>query len=486
MRSLAVLALAAPLVAALAVATAGWRRAGVAASIAAPAAILGSGLTLAWGVGDGVVRTGPLRTDALAVVMLVVIGSVGLLAVAASVGYLRREQAAGHLHPRNARRYGVLVDLFLATMTLAVLADNLGVMWVAIEATTVVTAFLVGHHHTRAALEATWKYVIICSVGIALAFLGTVLLYFASVHAGPTHDALGFGTLLGRAPHLDPAVTRLAGVLLLLGYGTKVGLAPFHTWLADAHSQAPAPVSALMSGVLLAVALTSLLRVKAVVDAALGAGFMRVGLLTVGLATLVVAAGLLIAQRDFKRLLAYSSMEQMAFAAIAASATNPLATSALLLLVMVHGMAKAVMFIGSGHLQQAHRSTSIAMIRGLLARSPALAGAATVGLCVLAGLPPFGIFAAEVGAARGLSDANLAWPLGIALLLVLVAVAALAGRGGAMLFGEPDAEAPPIPLGRLDVSVLWAGLAGCLLLGIASGPLGPVLRSAGRLLAGAS
>lgn len=486
MRSLPVLALAAPLLAALVVASMGWRRTGIAASIAAPAVILGSGLSLTWEVRDGMVRIGPLRADAVAVVMLVVIGSVGLLATAASVGYLRREHDAGHLHPRQARRYGVLVDLFLASMTLAVLADNLGVMWVAIEATTIVTAFLVGHHHTRTALEATWKYVIICSVGIALAFLGTVLLYFASVHAGPTHDALGFETLLRRAALLDPGVTRLAAVLLLLGYGTKVGLAPFHTWLADAHSQAPAPVSALLSGVLLAVALTSLLRVKAVVDAALGVNFMRVGLLSVGLATLVIAAGLLIAQRDFKRLLAYSSMELMAFAAIAASAANPLAISAVLLLVMVHGLAKAVMFIGSGHLQQAHRSTAIAAIRGLLARSPALAAAAAIGLCVLVGLPPFGIFAAEIGAARGLADEGLAWPLGVAVVFILIAVAALASRGGAMLFGDADPEAPPIRLGRLDLSVLVAGLTGCLALGLATGPFGPVLTSAGHLLAGAS
>ncbi|HWC35493.1 MAG TPA: proton-conducting transporter membrane subunit [Mycobacteriales bacterium] len=486
MHILPVLALAAPLAAALIVAATGWRPAGVAASIAAPAVILGCGLAMIGQVHPGLIRTGALRVDALAVVMLVVIGTVGLLATTASVGYLRREHVAGHLHPRAARRYGILVQLFLASMTLAVIADNLGVMWVAIEATTVVTAFLVGHHHTRAALEATWKYVILCSVGIALAFLGTVLLYFASVHSGSAHDALGFETLLHRAAHLDPGVTRLAAVLLLLGYGTKVGLAPFHTWLADAHSQAPAPVSALMSGVLLAVALTSLLRVKAVIDAALGVGFMRAGLLSLGLLTLVVAAGLLIAQRDFKRLLAYSSMEQMAFAAIAAAATNPLAVSAVLLLVIVHGLAKAVMFIVSGHLQQAHRSTAIPAIRGLLARSPALAAAAIIGLCALVGLPPFGIFPAELGAGRGLADAGLAWPLGIALLFVLVAVAALASRGGAMLFGDADAEAPPIRLDRLDLAVLGGGITGCLVFGLTAGPLNPVLMSAGHLLAGGS
>ena len=203
-------------------------------------------------------------------------------------------------------------------MALAVLANNIGVMWVAIEATTVATAFLVGHRRTRAALEATWKYVVICSVGIALAFLGTVLLYFASLRAGASSgSALDIDVLLAHAGQLDPAVTHLAAGLLLLGYGAKAGLVPFHTWLADAHSQSPAPVSALMSGVLLSVAFSALLRVKSVVDLALGTGFLRTGLLIVGLLTLVIAASLLVVQTDFKRMLAYSSMENMGLVAIA-------------------------------------------------------------------------------------------------------------------------------------------------------------------------
>jgi hydrogenase-4 component F len=486
MVSLPVLALAAPVVAALVVLAVGWRRTGIIATVAAPAVVLGCGLALAGQAGDGLLRAGPLRVDALAVVMLLVIGSVGLLSAAASVGYLQREQAAGHLDARHARRYGVLIGLFLASMTLAVLADNLGVMWVAIEATTIVTAFLVGHHDTRVALEATWKYVIICSVGIGLAFLGTVLLYFASVHAGTGHDALGFETLLHHAASLDPGVIRLAAVLLLLGYGTKIGLAPFHTWLADAHSQAPAPVSALMSGVLLSVALASLLRVKSVIDATLGVEFMRRGLLTLGLLTLLIAAALLVAQRDYKRLLAYSSMELMAFATIGAAAGTPLAISALLLVVMAHGLAKAVMFIGTGPLQQAHRTTAVASVRGLLGRSPVLAVAVTLGLCALVGLPPFGLFAGEIGIARGLASAGLGWPLGVALLLMLVAVAALAGQGGAMLLGEPDSGAPGIMLTRLDVAVLAAGCLCCLLLGLTVGPLDAVLTEAGRLLASRS
>lgn len=192
---------------------------------------------------------GLLRADALTATMLIVIGVVGTLTSWASIGYIDAELAHGHTDARGARLYGFLTQAFLAAMVVALCANNIGVIWVAIEATTIATAFLVGHRRTRSALEATWKYVVICSVGIAMAFLGTVLLYFAARHAGaPAENGLNLDMLAAHARSLDPGVARLAGGLLLIGYGAKAGLFPFHTWLADAHSQAPAPVSALMSG----------------------------------------------------------------------------------------------------------------------------------------------------------------------------------------------------------------------------------------------
>ena len=312
----------APLTAAAFAAVLGWRRLSSSVTVLASFSVLGSGAVLGFRVESGAqFGVGSLlRADALSVTMLIVIGTVGTLATWASIGYINAELAHGHTDRRGANLYGVLVPIFLAAMALAVLANNIGVMWVAIEATTVATAFLVGHRRTRAALEATWKYVVICSVGIALAFLGTVLLYFASLHAGATSgNALNIDVLLAHATRLDPAVTHLAAGLLLLGYGAKAGLVPFHTWLADAHSQAPAPVSALMSGVLLSVAFSALLRIKSVVDLALGTGFLRAGLLIVGLLTLLIAASLLVVQTDFKRMLAYSSMENMGLVAVAAA-----------------------------------------------------------------------------------------------------------------------------------------------------------------------
>ncbi|MFL6099545.1 MAG: proton-conducting transporter membrane subunit [Actinomycetales bacterium] len=423
-----------------------------------------------------------LRADALSVTMLIVVGAVGVLTSWASVGYIGTELEHGHTDSRGARRYGALFGAFLAAITLAVLANNLGIVWVAIEATTVATAFLVGHRRSRAALEATWKYVIICSTGISLAFLGTVLLYFASRHAGGGASALDFNVLLSNGENLDPAVTRMAAGLLLIGYGAKAGLVPFHTWLADAHSQAPAPVSALMSGVLLAVAFTALLRVKAVVDVAIGPGFLQVGLLTVGLLTLLVSASLLVIQRDLKRMLAYSSMENMALVAIAAAAGTRLAVAALLLHVLGHGVAKSVAFLSAGQLQATHDSTSIRDFTAVLPRSRLLGAAFATAVLVLLGFPPFAMFASELSIAHGLADAHLAWPLGVALVLMLVAFAAIAYKSSRILLGQAEPEAAGFALPASVRGALMTGSIACLALGVTAGPLAGLFRDAATVL----
>jgi hydrogenase-4 component F len=347
----------------------------------------------------------------------------------------------------------------------------------------VITAFLVGHRRTRTALEATWKYVVICSVGIAIAFLGTVLLYFAALHAGAdSANALNLDVLLADAATLDPAVTRLAGALLLIGYGAKVGLVPFHTWLADAHSQAPAPVSALMSGVLLSVAFSVIIRIKPIIDAAVGSGFLRAGLLTVGLATVLVAALLLTVTADLKRMLAYSSMENMGLIAIAAAAGTKLAIAALLLHVLAHGVGKTVLFLAGGQLQAAHDSTAIADITGVIGRSRLIGASFAIGIIVLLGLPPFAMFASELSIARSLADARLAWALGIALLLIVVAFAALVSNTGRMLFGPPGVDAPAIPVPATVAAALVLGIVASAALGVTAGPLtGLFTTAAGQL-----
>jgi hydrogenase-4 component F len=479
--------IAAPLAAAALAAVLGWRRLTSSVTVAAALSVLVSAVILSFN-NRSQVRFGILnlfRTDALSITMLIVIGTVGTLATVASIGYIDAELAHGHTDAKGANLYGVLVPIFLAAMASAVLANNIGVMWVAIEATTVATAFLVGHRRTRAALEATWKYVVICSVGIALAFLGTVLLYFASLHAGASSgDALNIDVLLAHASRLDPAVTRLGAGLLLLGYGAKAGLVPFHTWLADAHSQAPAPVSALMSGVLLSVAFYALLRVKSVVDLAVGTGFLRTGLIIVGLLTLLIAASLLLVQTDFKRMLAYSSMENMGLVAVAAAAGTKLAIAALLLHVLAHGIAKSLVFLGSGQLQAAHDSTQISDVTGVLARSPMIGATFLVGLAILLGLPPFAMFASELSISRALAGAGLGWVLGAALLLVVVAFAALVRNGARMLLGPPAPGSPAIAVPRSVSAALVTGVILSLVLGLTVGPLLELFQTAASVLGG--
>jgi len=474
MTGLLLAAILTPIAASIATVVGGWRRVTATLILFSAVTVLGCGVALGFRIGSGTrfAFGGLLRVDALTVTMLIVIGVVATLATWAGIGYLDAELAHDHTDLRGARAYGALIAAFLAAMVVAVCANNIGVIWVAIEATTVITAFLVGHRRTRGALEATWKYVVICSVGIAVAFLGTVLLYYAAEHAGaPAAAALNLDVLAAHAGGLDPDISRLAGGLLLIGYGAKVGLFPFHTWLADAHSQAPAPVSALMSGVLLSVAFSVLIRIKPIIDTAAGSTFVRAWLLVIGLATLVVAALMLTVTPDIKRMLAYSSMENMGLIAIAAAAGTTLAIAGLLLHVLAHGIGKTVLFLASGQLQVAHNSTAIADISAVLRRSRLIGVSLAVGVIVLLGLPPFAMFASELAIVRSLADARLTWALGAGLLLVAVAFAALARNSGRILLGGGRAGTPEIAVPRTVAAALVVGVAASIVLGVTAGPL---------------
>lgn len=477
MSLLVIAPIAVPLVAALAYAVLGWNRVTAWFGAVSAAAVLGCALALA-GTQPGGALWGLLRADALSAYMLIVIGSVALLAMLASPAYLAAEQTG----VRAARRYGVFTQSFIAAMALAVLASSLGMLWVAVEATTILTAFLVGHRRTRQATEAAWKYVVICSVGIALALLGIVLVHYAGAHVGVR--SLDWVALSAHAGGLDDGVMRLAVVLLVLGFGTKAGLAPMHAWLPDAHSQAPAPVSALMSGVLLSVAFYAILRVKVIADGALGADFSRMLLVVVALASLAVAALLLIGQRDYKRMLAYSSIEHMGLVALGAAIGTPLALAAVLLHILGHGLGKSVLFLSAGHLHQAVGSSRIDAVRGLAVRAPLLAGAFGLGLLALLGLPPFSLFASELGIARAGFSGGLGWAVAVALLLMLVIVAAIGRHARSMVLGSSSKEAIAVP--RTVTVPLVAGLLACAVLGITTGPLQPLLREAAAVVTGAT
>jgi hydrogenase-4 component F len=326
------------------------------------------------------------------------------------------------------------------------------------------------------------------SVGIALAFLGTVVLAYAARAAGVhSSDALDWDTLATIGSRLDPSVARLAGGLLLLGYGTKVGLAPMHTWLPDAHSQAPAPVSALMSGVLLAVAFSVFLRLKVVIDAAAGREYMRGLLVAAALLSLVVAASLMLAQRDAKRLLAYSSIEHMGVVAFAAAVGTRLAIAALLLHILAHALGKTAAFLAVGELLALDGTTRISQLRGLLNRRPILGSGLALAILALLGFPPFALFASEIAVARAGFDADLAWQTTVVFAVLFVASAALLYQARRLLLGVPDdiSRSVEVASPRLTllapVTVALVALAG---IGVTIWPIQRLLDAATQVVTG--
>jgi hydrogenase-4 component F len=322
-------------------------------------------------------------------------------------------------------------------MNLALVANNIGVMWVAIELATLTTVLMVGIYRTHEALEAAWKYFILGSVGIALALFGTILVYMAARPViGESIDAMVWTVLVARAADFDPALLNLAFVFLLLGYGTKVGLAPLHAWLPDAHSEGPTPISAVLSGLLLNVALYALLRFKmllAVNPAALAPGPLMIGL---GLLSTVFAAFMLYRRRDIKRLFAYSSIEHMGIITFAFGMGGPLANFAGLLHMAMHSLTKSAIFFAVGHVAQVKGTQRIADMGGLTETNPVLGWGLVLGVVAIAGLPPLGIFTSEFLVVTS-TFARAPW---LAILLVfgiLVGFAALFLRLNSIAFGEP-------------------------------------------------
>ncbi len=376
------------------------------------------------------------RVDALSALLAVLVSVVSTLAAWLGPG-LSPVDAEAVPAVRTFRFY---VNLFAATMLLAVSTSNLGVMWVAVEATTITSALLVPVRRTKAAVEASWKYLLIGSVGIALAFAGTVLMFvdFASTGAD-VHGALAWTTLVAAAPSLHPEVARLAFVFLLVGFGTKAGLVPMHTWLPDAHSEAPAPLSAMMSGVLLAVALYAVVRWKVVTDAALGPAFSDTLLIVLALATIVVGSLSLVTQTHYKRLLAYSSIEHVGLACFG-FAMGPLGTFAALLHLTCHALGKSSAFLLSGRVLERYRTHEIAAVPGLVSVLPKTGGLLAASVLALVGLPPFGLFLSEVLLVRAGWVAGHSALTGLVLILMLVAFASLMYHLQRMLFGRaPDA-----------------------------------------------
>jgi hydrogenase-4 component F len=404
-----------------------------------------------------------LLVDDLNGTFIVLTTFVGFTTSVFGASYIGHELEIGRLTPPFVRFYHAMYQVLMFAMNLALVANNIGLMWVAIELATLTTVLMVGIYRTHEALEAAWKYFILGSVGIALALFGTILVYMAARPViGEGLDAMVWTVLVKRAGAFDPALLNVAFVFLLLGYGTKVGLAPLHAWLPDAHAEGPTPISAVLSGLLLNVALYALLRFKmllAVNSAALAPGPL---LVTLGLVSLVFAAFMLYRRRDIKRLFAYSSIEHMGIIAFAFGMGGPLANFAGLLHMTMHSLTKSAIFFAVGHVAQVKGTQRIADIGGLTQTHPVLGWGLTLGVVAIAGLPPLGIFTSEF---LVVSSTFARAPL-LAIILVFGLLVGLAGlflRLNGIAFGEPrganaKAQASYAPMFAHLALVLAAGI----------------------------
>jgi hydrogenase-4 component F len=404
-----------------------------------------------------------LLVDDLNIVFIVLNCFVAFTTSVFSAGYIQHELETGRLTATRLRFYHAMYQVMMFGMNLAFVSSNIGLMWVAVELATLTTVLMVGIYQTHEALEAAWKYFILGSVGIALALFGTILFYTAAQPVvGEGADAMIWTVLLSRAAELDPALLSVAFVFLLLGYGTKVGLAPVHAWLPDAHAEGPTPISAVLSGLLLNVALYALLRFKILIAAnplAIPPGPLMAAM---GLGSLVFAASMLYRRRDIKRFFAYSSIEHMGIIVFAFGMGGPLANFAGLLHMVMHSLTKSAIFFAVGNIAQVKGTQRIAEIRGLTQSHPALGWGFVIGVLAIAGLPPMGIFMSEflVVSSTFARAPLLAIPLVLGLLLGL---GALLLRLTGIAFGEPTGSTAPatgtnLPMQAHLALVLTAGV----------------------------
>jgi len=368
--------------------------------------------------------------------------------------YMRIEEHHGRVNRARLRLYHSMYQLFSFTMLLALLTNNLGILWVAMEAATLTTVLLVSLYRTAASIEAAWKYFILCGVGIAQALFGTILLYFAAekVLGAEGSTALLWTHLNAIKGQLEPTVLTLAFVFLLVGYGTKVGLAPLHNWLPDAHAEGPTPISAVLSGLLLNVALYAVVRCKVLVEGATQSGLASHLMMGFGLLSVLLAAFFLLRQKDIKRLFGYSSIEHMGIITFAFGMGGPVANFAALLHMTVHSLTKSAIFFTVGHACQKAGTQVMDDIRGLLLVSPTVGWGLLLGTLAILGMPPFGVFTSEfLVITTAMRDQPWATP--ILLLALAVAFGAIFHRVQSMVFGATDLKPLPHPPALLPVFV---------------------------------
>jgi hydrogenase-4 component F len=438
--------------------------------------VLGAGLTflsalaLAGAILGGSAPVPPqdwMFADALSAYIAVIVSGSAFVVSLYSTGYLRRQVRVRHVDARQLWLYYLLLNAFTFTMMLVLLSNNLGVLWIGSESTTLATAFLVAFYERERSIEAAWKYVIICSVGIALALFGIILTYFSALHVVPdSTSALNWSSLMVVAQGLDPSVLKLAFIFVLVGFGTKAGLAPMHTWKPDAYGEAPAPISALMASGLVNVALYCLMRFYILVNKAVGGSFAPTLFIVFGLVSMAVAVPFILIQRDFKRLLAYSSVEHAGIIIFALGLGTPLAYFGALLHLLNNAAAKTLLFLTASNVRMAYNTKIMRKVTGAIKVIPVSATLLIVGVFAITGSPPFGLFVSEFTiVSAGVAGGNVV----PSMLFVGIIAATFAGfiyYTSRMVFGIPPSGVRKGDADILSLLLLGLLLAGLFMLGV--------------------
>ena len=373
--------------------------------------------------------------DILSGYFVLLVAIVSFASALYSISYISDDLTEGTISNKESKLYYILFNLFVFTMLFTAVVNNLGIVWVAIEMTTLTSAFLVGFYNKEKSIEAAWKYIIICSVGISFALLGTILFYYTvSVHGGVR--SLNWTDMVSVASKLDPKVLKIAFIFILVGYGTKAGIAPMHTWLPDAHSQALTPVSALLSGVLLKMSLYVMLRFMIIINKSIGAGFSQNLFIFFGILSLLVSVGFILVQKDIKRLLAYSSIEHIGIILVGLGIGGRTGLYAALLHMLNHAVTKALMFFGAGNIARKYKTHNMQSISGVIQSMPFTGVMLIIGVFAIAGSPPFSIFLSELMILISGFVKGSYLTCGVFLLVVAAIFGAIVYHFSKMIFGK--------------------------------------------------
>ncbi|MCF6093065.1 hydrogenase 4 subunit F [Microaerobacter geothermalis] len=430
---------------------------------------LGSGLILSYMVfiGNPIVNGNRfIYVDSLSALLIVIITVVGFTASLFSIGYMGRELAEGVISEKEYHRYYLWFHLFISTMLAVVITNNIGFMWIAIESTTLVSALLVAFYRKGNALEAAWKYMIMGSLGIALALLGVIFLYTSGLDfLGKEETALNWTTLAETASQLNPQWVEWAFIFILVGFGTKAGLAPLHFWLPDAHSQAPSPISAVLSGVLLNTALYGIIRIFIIANQTLDGGAEK-WLLAFGLFSVAITVPFILVQHDFKRMLAYSSVEHIGVITLGLGIGGTLGFFGALLHMFNHSMAKSLMFLAAGNVNQKFHTKMMDRISGVVKAMPVSGPVLLMGTFALSGVPPFSIFLSEFTIMLAGFREGKAWASILLIIFIVFIFSGMIYYISKMVFGNRPVKVEKGEISHWSSAALFIPLIFIILLGI--------------------